>query len=98
MEVYANVQRCGRHMILAVCDVELLGKTLREGEIVFKVHEDFYKGVKMSLEEAIELVEQCTIVNLLGTGVVERAIEKKIVHPDAVLRVSGVLHAQVVKS
>jgi len=84
-------------VLLAICDAELLGKILREGKIVFKVREEFYEGPKMTVEEAVELMEESTIVNMVGHNVVKKAIEKGLVHPDAVLKISGVPHAQIVK-
>ena len=95
--VYANVQKRGQYVVLAICDAELLGQVLCEGKIVFKVSEAFYKGSKMSVEEAITLVETSTIVNMVGRQIVKKAIEKGLIHPEAVLNISGVPHAQIVK-
>jgi hypothetical protein len=97
LEVYAKVRKWGQHVLLATCDVELLGKILREGKIVFEIREEFYEGAKMAVEEVIDLMEQSTIVNMVGHNVVKKAIEKGLVHPDAVLEISGVPHAQIVK-
>ena len=84
-------------MLLATCDAELLGKILREGKIVFEVREEFYKGSKVSVDEAVDLMRQSTIVNMVGQNIVEKAIERGLVHPEAVLKISGVPHAQIVK-
>jgi len=91
------VRKWGRCILLATCDAELLGKILRDGKIVFEVREEFYKGLKMTVEEVIDLMEQSTIVNMVGHNVVKKAIEKGLIHPDAVLKISGVPHAQIVK-
>ncbi len=84
-------------MLVATCDVELLGKTLMEGKIVFEVREEFYKGAKMTVEEAVDLMKQCNIVNMVGHCVVQKAIREGLVHPEGVLRISGVPHAQIVR-
>ena len=97
MEVYANVKQRGRQTVLATCDAELLGKIFREGEIVFEVREEFYKGPKITVNEALVLMQQSTIVNMVGTKVVQKAIEAGLIHPDAVLTISGVPHAQIIK-
>ncbi len=97
MEVYVNVQKWGKQTLLAVCDRELVGKTLREGRIVFEVREEFYKGTKVNIDEAISLMEECSIVNMVGQCIVGKAIERGFVHPDAVMEISGVPHAQIVK-
>jgi hypothetical protein len=97
LEVYANLRKWGKSMLLAACDVELLGTVLRDGKIVFKVNEEFYKGPKMPVEEAVELMEESTIVNMVGQNIVDKAIKKGLVHPEAVLIICGVPHAQIVK-
>ncbi len=97
MEVYVKVQRWGRQVILAICDAELLGKTLRSSELSFEIKKEFYGGFKTSIEEAVDLIENSTIVNLVGCGIVKKAIEKGYVHPDSVIEICGVLHAQIVK-
>ena len=97
MEVYAKLSKCGKHVLLAACDEELLGKTLKDGKIVFKVGKEFYEGSKMPVDEAIELMAESTVVNLVGANIVNKAIEQGMVHPEAVLNICGVPHAQIVR-
>jgi hypothetical protein len=87
----------GRNVLLAICDCEVLGKTLREGKIVFHVKDEFYNGGRVSVEEAVNMIENSTIVNMVGKNCVETAIKKGYVHPEAVLHIEGVPHAQIVK-
>jgi len=96
-EVYVNVRRFGQFVVLATCDCELLGRVLRNGKIVFEVREEFYKGHKVSVEEAIELCKQSSIVNMVGHCIVERAVKEGLIHPEAILKIKGVPHAQIVK-
>jgi hypothetical protein len=97
LDVYVNVKKIGKNVLLAICDVEILGKTLREGKIVFCVKEDFYRGSRVKVDEAISMIENSTIVNMVGRNVVKKAVERGYVHPEAVLNIEGVPHAQVVK-
>ena len=97
MDVYVNLKKLGRNVLLAICDCELLGRTLREGKIIFQVKDEFYNGGKVSVEEAVGMIENSTFVNLVGKNCVEKAIAKGYVHPEAVLRIEGVPHAQIVK-
>ena len=93
-----NLKKIGRNVLLAICDAEIIGKTLREGKIVFCVKEDFYKGARVSIEEALYMIQNSTIVNMVGKNVVKKAIEHGYVHPDAVLNIQGIPHAQIVKT
>ena len=97
LEAYVKLKKMGRNVILAICDCDLLGRTLREGKIVFHVKDEFYNGGKVSVEEAVDMIENSTIVNMVGKNCVEKAICKGYVHPDAVLEISGIPHAQIVK-
>jgi len=97
LEVYVNLKKVGRNVLLAICDCEVLGKTLRDGKIVFHVKDDFYNGGKVSVEEAVGMIKNATIVNMVGKNCVKKAIENGYVHPEAVLNIEGVLHAQIVK-
>jgi len=97
LKVYVNLKKKGRNVLLAICDCDLLGKTLREGKIVFHVKDEFYNGGKVSLEEAVNMIENSTIINLVGKNCIEKAISKGYVHPEAVLKISGIPHAQIVK-
>jgi hypothetical protein len=92
-----NLKKIGKNVLLAMCDAEILGKTLREGKIVFCVKEEFYKGARVNIEEALSMIQNSTIVNMVGKNVVKKAIEQGYVHPEAVLNIDGVPHAQIVK-
>jgi len=97
LEVYVKVTKCGRHTLLAICDAEILGKKLVKGGVVFEIKEEFYNGYKTDIEEALSLIKTSTIVNLCGRNIVEKAIERGYVHPEAVFEICGILHAQIMK-
>jgi len=97
VEAYINLKKKGQNVLLAICDGDLLGRTLREGKIVFQVKNEFYNGGKVSIEEAIGMIANSTIVNMVGEECIAKAIEKGYVHPEAVLHIEGVPHAQIVK-
>jgi hypothetical protein len=97
LEAYAKLTKCGEHILLAACDAELLGKVLRTEKLVFNIRKEFYKGPKMPVDEVIELIKESTVVNMVGNNIVKKAIENGLVHPDAVLEICGIPHAQIVK-
>jgi uncharacterized protein len=97
LDAYVNLKKVGGNVMLAICDCEILGKTLREGKIVFHVREEFYNGGRVSVEEAMDMIANSTIVNMVGKCCVEKAIKRGYVHPQAVLNIEGVPHAQIVK-
>jgi len=96
-DVYVNVFRQSDHVLVAACDAELLGKTLREGDTVFKIQEHFYGGSLVRIEEAIGILKGASCANLVGPTIVGAAIKEGLVHPQSVVRISGIPHAQIIR-
>jgi len=98
MEVYVKVhatgQRGGHRFVIAVCDKDLIGKTLKDGKLQVKVSEFFYKGDVRSDAEVKALLKDATNVNLMGKHAVKLALEVGIIVPDNILMIKGVPHAQ----
>ena len=95
-EVYVRTIRHGKDTLVAVCDAELLGKTLEGGRVPFKVSERFYVGSLGDIEEALEAMRKATICNIVGKKIVEAAIGCDMVKENAVIYLGDVPHAQIV--
>ena len=93
-KVYIKYMHRGKDLVVAVCDADILGKTLEGGRTPFTVNEGFYKGTLGNIEEAIVAMKQATICNIVGKGIVEAAIESKLIHKRAVIYFGDVPHAQ----
>jgi len=94
--VYVKVIRQGRDTLVAVCDADILGKTLEGGRVPFTVSERFYKGTLCDLAEALEAMGKASIVNMVGKRIVEAAIEGNLVQEAGIIYLGDVPHAQIV--
>ncbi len=95
--IYIKVYRVQGEVLLAACDEELLGKTLREGELKLEVKERFYGGELVEVDALGILLEEATIANLVGEKCVGKAIELGYVDSERVLWIEGIPHAQMAK-
>jgi hypothetical protein len=95
-EVYVRSTRHGKDTLVAVCDAEILGKTLEGGRVPFEVSERFYGGNLCDLAEALEAMSKATICNIVGKRIVEAAIKNRLIHKSAVIYFGDVPHAQIV--
>ncbi|RLG81971.1 MAG: DUF424 domain-containing protein [Thermoprotei archaeon] len=99
--VYVNVMEvddeAGSRRVVAVCDEELLGKVFKEGRITLVVNKEFFKGSLVDLDEAIEYLRYAYTAMLVGERIIGEALRLRLIHPDAVIRVSGVPFAQIVR-
>ncbi len=85
------------YVILAVCDEMLLGRSINNNGIDFTVSRAFYGGVLLSVREAVNMLNDADVVNLVGNEVVEEAIRRGFVVPEAVADIDGVKHAQIIR-
>lgn len=74
-----------------------MGRTFREGKLKLAPETKFYGSSVVGLPEALVLLDSADIVNLVGRRIVRAAIDKGLVHPDAVITIGGVPHVQVMK-
>ena len=85
------------HVIVAVCDNDILGKNFKEGKFVLKIEESFYKGMEACEKEVKDALLKATIANISGERSIACAVECGCIEPDNVIFIEGIPHAQMVK-
>lgn len=93
-----RVHRQGREVLVAVSDVGLIGKEFKTGNLRLQVDEHFYGTEAADAGEVLVQLSACTIANFVGVDIVTLAIQHGYVHPDNVLDIDGVPHAQMCTS
>jgi hypothetical protein len=84
-------------IMVAVCDREIIGKIFREGDLVLKLDEGFYKGDEVSEREVKEALSGAAIANLAGEQSVACAVDCGCIDPENIIFIEGVPHAQMVR-
>jgi uncharacterized protein len=95
--ITVRVHRHGMELVVAACDKELLGRTLREGELRLVVSESFYQGEDCDEELLVNRLSLATIANLVGKKTVAIAAKHQFISDDGVILIAGVPHAQMVR-
>jgi hypothetical protein len=83
--------------LVAACDSRILGKTFREGKLKLEVKPEFYRGILVSIPEALREINAADIANLAGNEIVDAAVREGFVDPSAIVHISGVSHVQIVR-
>jgi uncharacterized protein len=95
--VYAASYKTEKGLMVACCDEDCMGREFKEGRLRLAPEQRFYGSAVMGLSEALILMDGAEILNLVGRRIVEAAIAKGLVHPDAVITIGGVPHVQVMR-
>lgn len=95
--VYAATYKTEKGLMIACCDEDCMGRTYKEGRLRLAPERKFYGSAVMILSEALLMMDTADILNLVGKRIVDAAIAKGLVHPQAVITIAGVPHVQVMK-
>jgi hypothetical protein len=86
----------GSNMI-SICDLELVGKTLTDGELVVKLSKEYFQEQIIEESQAPELLKSCSIANLVGTRIVDLAISLRLANQSGVKHISGIPFLMIYK-
>lgn len=85
----------GSNYLVALCDKELIGKTLKSDDVEIHINPKFYGNKEVTPEEAIKALKKATIGNIFGKQSIELA--KKLGLVDKEILIQGIPHAQFIK-
>jgi len=92
-EFHVKVFRIGEQVLVAACDADLLGKTIRSKRgLELCVSEKFYGEEALTAEQACKALKAATSLNLIGDAIVRLALSSGYGHPDSVVKIGGVSH------
>ncbi|MDW8034211.1 MAG: DUF424 family protein [Nitrososphaerota archaeon] len=95
---YVKEHVVGTTRIIGACDMELLGKTIRdEAGLEIKVAETFYGGTLVNEEELISLIEKANSINLVGNRIVKTVLERGVGNSKSIKEVGGVMLMMLIR-
>ncbi len=84
-------------ILVNICDEELVGQTVAEGNLKVHLSRDFYSGEVVGSGEALKLIRTCSIVNLAGSRSVSLAVDNKVGAPEAIREIQAVPFLMIYK-
>ena len=84
-------------VIVAVCDRDIIGKKFKEGNLVLKLDESFYKGCQVCEDEVKQALECASIANFAGERSIACAVYCGCIDCDSVIYIDGIPHTQMVQ-
>lgn len=79
-----------KNHMLNICDAELLGKTIVEGELNMHISESYYGERFVEKEEAENLLKNSAIINMVGDETISLSLDLGVGSKDGVKKISGV--------
>ena len=78
------------NLMLNICDPELVGKTLHDGNTKIKINPNYYAERDVDEHEAKNLLTKCNSINMVGEKTVSLATSMGIGSEKSIRRIEGV--------
>ena len=90
MQFSARITDYQNNMMLNICDAELLGKNIVEGELNMNISENYYGEKLIEKDEARTLLKQSSIINMVGENTISLSIELGIGSENGIKKISNI--------
>lgn len=83
--------------VVAICDSDLLGKTLKNKDFKVEVSKSFYGGEILDEFGIIKIFEKERNINIIGKRIVELCMKLNIINKDHVIYIGDIPHIQLIE-
>ena len=90
MQFSVRISDYQKNIMVNMCDVELLGKDVVDGELKIHISEIYYGKQLVDKDKAISLLSSASMLNLVGKETISLAIGLRIGSESGVKIISGV--------
>jgi len=90
MQYSVKISDYQKNTMLNMCDSELIGKDIVDGELKIHISENYYGKQIVEKDEAISMIKSASILNLVGRETISLAIDLGIGSKDGVKIISDV--------
>lgn len=98
MKLLVKVHKSYRNVV-AICDVELSGKTFEQGNHELKIKEPFFGGDELSEQEALKIIQKQSdedaTFNIVGPNAVKTCLKAGIITEQGIKNIDNIPYAMV---
>lgn len=93
--MYIKIYETEESVLVAVCDRELVGQTVRGSGLKLDISAYFYKGELSNESQVQRAISTATTANIVGERSIGIAISCGAIKPENVIIIGGIPHAQM---
>ena len=75
MQFSVKISNYQKNMMVNMCDAELMGKDVVDGELKIPINETYYGKQLVDKDEAISLLKSASVMNLVGKETISLATD-----------------------
>ena len=90
MQFSVKVSDYQKNIMINMCDAELMGKDIVDGELKININENYYGKQLVDKSEAVSLLKSASIMNLVGNETISLATDLGIGSESGVKIISNI--------
>jgi len=90
MQFSVKVSDYQKNIMINMCDAELMGKDIVDGELKISINENYYGKQLVDKSEAISLLKSASIMNLVGNETISLATDLGIGSESGIKTISNI--------
>ena len=90
MQFSVKITEYQKNLMLNICDADLLGKNISQNELTVAISKSYYGDQIIEKDEAKKLLENSSIINMVGKNTISLSLELGIGSENGVKTISGV--------
>ena len=75
MQFSAKITDYQKNLMLNICDLDILGKSIVQDELTMDISKSYYGEKIIEYAEAVDLLKKASIINMAGKNIVSLSIE-----------------------
>jgi hypothetical protein len=83
--------------MINICDIELVGTKLEQGKIIVDLTKEYFQQEIIEESKAENLLQTCSIANLVGERIINKAIKLKLAKEISIKRICGIPFLMIFK-
>ena len=84
-------------VMVNICDIELVGTKLEQDEIIIDLTKEYFQQEIIEESKAESLLQRCSVANLVGQRIVNKAIEMRLAKKISIKTISGIPFLMIFK-
>jgi len=90
MQFSVKITDYQKNLMLNICDADLLGRSISQDELTMNISKSYYGDKIVGKKEATQLLENSSIINMVGKHSVSLSLELGIGSENGIKKISGV--------
>ncbi len=90
MKVFLKIHNRNEIETVACCDEDLLNKVFKEGNLRIEISDYFFGGNLINIDDAINILKQASYFNIIGNGIINKAIDSQVLHKEGIRKINGI--------